>query len=68
MLQISVFNAAPPLTTATGSLVTFSAGMPTNSPLDNLNIVLIDGESKLNSAPYASATGSTYSNWLTTLR
>jgi hypothetical protein len=62
-----VFNTTPPLTSVTGSLTAFSAGMPTTAPLDSLNSVLIAGENVLTAAPYTTA-GSTYTNWLTSLK
>lgn len=67
LLQVTVFNSAPSLTSVTGDLITFSAGMPTISPLNNLETVLLAGETTLNSAPYTSG-GSAYKTWLTTLR
>ncbi|WIA38305.1 hypothetical protein OEZ86_001645 [Tetradesmus obliquus] len=64
--MVTVFNSAPSLTSVTGDLATFSAGMPTIIPLNNLETVLLAGESVLNSAPYTSA-GTAYKNWLTGL-
>jgi hypothetical protein len=67
LLQISVFNSTPPLTSVTGSLVTFSAGMPASGSLNTLQNALIAGENTLNSAPYTTR-GPGYKTWLTGLR
>lgn len=67
LLQITVFNTVPPLTSVAGSLATFSSGMPVTTPLDNLETVLITGETTLNAAPYTTA-GGTFTAWLTNLK